>query len=133
MLLQVLPLSIARYRTFAHHHVPNAVIIFVDIIYLSNGLFNVLLFSITRPFLLPHDPPSCDFELASPVAGFPGIEDLNDGTNNEVPAVRIESPVPDRYSRPESDLVNGGILHWSPEGEAYVTNSQNPSTSSIGL
>lgn len=35
-MLTVLPLSIARYRTFAHHHVPFGVTIFVDCIYLSN-------------------------------------------------------------------------------------------------
>lgn len=53
---QVLPISIVRYSTFTHHHVPYAVTFFVDVIYLSNGLFNVLLFSNTRPDLLPHDP-----------------------------------------------------------------------------
>lgn len=31
-----------------------------DIIYLSSGLLNVLLFSFTRPYLLPHDPPTPD-------------------------------------------------------------------------
>ena len=133
MLLQVLPLSIARYRKFAHHNVPNAVTIFVDIIYLSNGLFNVLLFSITRPFLLPHDLPSPDIELASPVVGPAGIEELNEAADNEIPAVRLESPVPDRYSRPESDLVDNGILGWSPEGVAFVTNAQSRSTISVGL
>jgi len=55
-MLTVLPLSIARYRTFAHHDVPFDVTIFVDCIYLSNGLINVILFSLTRPYLLPHDP-----------------------------------------------------------------------------
>jgi hypothetical protein len=60
VILQILPLSIVRYSTFAHHHIPFAVIIFVDVIYLSLGLFNVLLFSTTRPLLLPHDPQSPD-------------------------------------------------------------------------
>jgi hypothetical protein len=46
-----------RYSAFAHHHIPQAATIFVDTIYLSSGLFNVLLFAFTRPFLLPHDPP----------------------------------------------------------------------------
>ncbi|KAI0247663.1 hypothetical protein BJV78DRAFT_1157059 [Lactifluus subvellereus] len=59
-ILTVLPLSIARYRDFAHHSVPSAGTIFVDIIYLSSGLLNVILFSTTRPFLLPHDPPTSD-------------------------------------------------------------------------
>jgi len=49
-----------RYSTFAHHHVSFVVLCFVDIIYLSLGLLNVLLFSFTRPYLLPHDPPIPD-------------------------------------------------------------------------
>jgi hypothetical protein len=53
-------LSIVRYSTFANHPIPFAITILVDIIYLSSGLFNVLLFSITRPFLLPHDLPIPD-------------------------------------------------------------------------
>ncbi|KAI0287246.1 hypothetical protein BC826DRAFT_60818 [Russula brevipes] len=55
--LTILPLSIVRYMTFAHHRVSFAVTCFVDIVYLSSGLLNVLLFSFTRPYLLPHDPP----------------------------------------------------------------------------
>ncbi|KAI0303462.1 hypothetical protein B0F90DRAFT_1375402 [Multifurca ochricompacta] len=53
----ILPLSVVRYSTFAHQHVPFGVVIFVDIIYLSSGFLNVALFAVTRPFLLPHDPP----------------------------------------------------------------------------
>ncbi|KAI9438712.1 hypothetical protein H4582DRAFT_192953 [Lactarius indigo] len=53
----VLPLSAVRYRISAHHNVPFGVIVFSDVVYLSSGLLNVLLFSITRPFLLPHDLP----------------------------------------------------------------------------
>ncbi|KAI0247661.1 hypothetical protein BJV78DRAFT_1243822 [Lactifluus subvellereus] len=59
-IVTVLPLSIARYRDFAHHRVPFAATISVDAIYLSSGLLNVILFSTTRPFLLPHDPPTSD-------------------------------------------------------------------------
>lgn len=125
MLSQILPLSIARYSTFAHHHVANAVIIVVDIIYLSNGLFNVLLFSITRPFLLPHDLPSSDIEL--PVTGPPRTEGLNDRA--DIPVMRHESPV----NRPEPDYVDGGTLRWSPDGVAYVANMESPSTVSAGL
>jgi hypothetical protein len=43
-----------------HHHIPSAITIFVDIIDLSSGLLNALLFSITRPILFPYDPPSPD-------------------------------------------------------------------------
>jgi len=127
MLSQILPLSIARYSTFAHHHVANAVIIVVDIIYLSNGLFNVLLFSITRPFLLPHDLPSPDIEL--PVTGPSGTEGLNDRADIQPPAMRHESPV----NRPEPDSVDGGPLRWFPDGVAYVANMESPSTVSAGL
>jgi len=131
MLSQILPLSIARYSTFAHHHVANAVIIVVDIIYLSNGLFNVLLFSITRPFLLPHDLPSSDIDL--PVTGPPRTEGLNDRADIQTPAVRHGSPV--NYHGPEPDPVGGGLgtLQWSPDGVAYVTNTESPSTVSVGL
>jgi len=55
-----MPVSVARYSAFAHHQVSFAVTCFVDIIYLSTGLLNVLLFSFTRPYLLPHDPAISD-------------------------------------------------------------------------
>jgi hypothetical protein len=102
-----------------------------DTIYLSNGLLDVLLFSITRPFLLPHDLPSSDIEHANLFAGPPGIENLNDRTDNEAPAVPLELPVRDDYFRPQSD--NGGALRWFPDGVTYLTSSQTPSTISAGL
>ncbi|KAI0247659.1 hypothetical protein BJV78DRAFT_1243814 [Lactifluus subvellereus] len=58
-ILTVLPVSItAPYRTLQHHRVPFAVTVFVDTICLSSGLLSVILFSTTRPFLLPHDTPT---------------------------------------------------------------------------
>jgi hypothetical protein len=131
VLSQILPLSIARYSTFAHHHVANAVIIVVDTIYLSNGLFNVLLFSITRPFLLPHDLPSSDIEL--PITGPPRSESLNDGADMGTPAPAMGHASPINYHGPEHDSVNGGTLQWSPDGMAYVVNTDSPSTVSVGL
>ena len=132
MLSQILPLSIARYRTFAHHHVAPAVTIVVDIIYLSNGLFNVLLFSITRPFLLPHDLPSSENEL--PVTAPSRSEGLDDSADVEIPAVRYESPVNQHWHGPEPDSVGGGTLRWTPDGVAtYITNVQSLSTDSVGL
>lgn len=129
MFSQILPLSIARYRTFAHHHVAPAVTIVVDLIYLSNGLFNVLLFSITRPFLLPHDLPSSDNDL--PVTGPSKSEGLHDSADIETPAVRYESPVSHRGPEPHSV---GGTLRWTPDGVAtYITNVQSLSTDSVGL
>ncbi|KAN0141394.1 hypothetical protein V8E53_001150 [Lactarius tabidus] len=59
-IVNVLPLSAVRYSSFTHHDIPFGVTVFTDMIYLSSGLLNVLLFSITRPFLLPHDLPKPD-------------------------------------------------------------------------
>ncbi|KAH9957384.1 hypothetical protein BGW80DRAFT_212203 [Lactifluus volemus] len=53
----VFPLSIVRYSTFADKSHPIFYHNLVDIIYLSSGLSNALLFSRTRPFMLPHDIP----------------------------------------------------------------------------
>src|ERR1700677_4644460 len=53
-------MSAVRYSSFTHHDIPFGVTVFFDMIYLSSGLLNVLLFSITRPFLLPHDLPKPD-------------------------------------------------------------------------
>ncbi|KAI9508438.1 hypothetical protein F5148DRAFT_1284056 [Russula earlei] len=82
-IIGVLPLSIVRYRTFAHHYIPSDAIIFVDIVYLANGLFNVILFSITRPFLLPHD-------LQSPHGSLevqPSEGPIHDAASNGPPSI----------------------------------------------
>lgn len=55
-------MSTVRYSSFTQHNVHFGVTVFADMIYLSSGLLNVLLFSITRPFLLPHDLPKPDDE-----------------------------------------------------------------------
>jgi hypothetical protein len=67
-------LSAVRYSSFKHHDVPFGVTVFTDIIYLSSGLLNVLLFSITRPFLLPHDQAKSDevSEIMVPCVGITG-------------------------------------------------------------
>jgi hypothetical protein len=112
-----LPVSIARYSTFAHHHVPYAVTIFVDMIYLSNGLFNVLLFSITRPFLLPHDPPNPNMTFHVMDTSLSGGPD--DGTDTDAYAHLREASLPNYYRlQPESsyDLT----LQWSTDGEASL-------------
>jgi len=96
----VVPLSAVRYSTFAHHYVPFGVIVFTDIIYLSSGLLNVLLFSITRPFLLPHDQPKSDevFDIVAPSIGI--VDSLHGesthqrwGTHELDQWPRSESPV----------------------------------------
>jgi len=52
-IVTVLPLAAARYREFAGHSPPFGVVIFADGLYLCSGLFNVLLYYYTRPYLLP--------------------------------------------------------------------------------
>jgi len=118
--LTVLPLSIARYLSFAHHHVPFGATVIVDIIYLASGLFNVLLFSFTRPFLLPHDLPSSDTESES------------NGTNTVPPAVPRDHP--DNYQlRPVVYSETGATLLSSETGYASgsgmgMTASPSPRT-----
>ncbi|KAI0053374.1 hypothetical protein FA95DRAFT_1481521 [Auriscalpium vulgare] len=53
-IITVLPLTVVRYSTFAGHHPPFAATVAVDTLFLLSGLLNVLLYVITRPFLLPH-------------------------------------------------------------------------------
>jgi len=110
-MLTVLPLSIARYRTFAHHDVPFGVTIFVDCIYLSNGLLNVILFSLTRPYLLPCDPqvpsmvvisepPPSVAIVGDPCSGGP-YEGTSTTPHDWCSNPRVESPTPCSFS--ESD------------------------------
>ena len=73
---------------------------FVDIIYLSLGLLNVLLFSFTRPYLLPHDPliPDATAESRPSIAiigTFPGIR----GVSNE----GGDTITPESYEFPRAD------------------------------
>jgi len=50
--LVVLPLSIARWLQFGHHHVPSAVTFFVVSMFYLSGAINVILFLVIRPELL---------------------------------------------------------------------------------
>jgi len=100
--LAILPLSIARYLSFAHHRVPFAVTICVDMIYLASGLFNVILFSFTRPFLLPHDPRSHNM---APKPTPPPISDLlhREHRGNGINIIALGTPrdFPIEYQRPQ--------------------------------
>lgn len=92
---QILPVSIVRYMSFAHHQVPSSVTFFVDSIYLSSGLLNVLLFSFTRPFLLPHDPPTpnATYEtLQVHVVGTSHSDGLDDHASNGGHVVSSREP-----------------------------------------
>ena len=95
------------------------------------GLLNILLFSFTRPYLLPHDPPILDVTLESPpsntaVGTFP-CEAFNEGPCTQTPEwygfPRTDSPISycdpaRRVSVPGSGVsthgklgVNNGSLH----------------------
>jgi hypothetical protein len=50
--LIVLPLTVARWLLFSHHHVPSAATFFAFSTFHLSGAINVLLFLITRPELL---------------------------------------------------------------------------------
>ncbi|KAI0080281.1 hypothetical protein K474DRAFT_299653 [Panus rudis PR-1116 ss-1] len=50
----VLPIAIVRWRSFMGLCVPWAATVIADVIFASSGVLNVLLYSVTRPNLLPH-------------------------------------------------------------------------------
>ena len=132
---QILPLSIARYSTFAHHHVPYAITIVVDIVYLSNGLFNVLLFSITRPFLLPHDLPSPTVTSKTLRAIDTSLGEVpNDGGHTQ--AYRYEflcHESPTNYHQPQHHYLCDMPLQWSGDGVAsYDVDVRDRLRGSIG-
>ncbi|VDB99743.1 unnamed protein product [Peniophora sp. CBMAI 1063] len=52
--ISVLPIAIARWTQFNHSDIPFAATVVCDMIYMSSGIFNVILYALTRPFLLPH-------------------------------------------------------------------------------
>ncbi|KAI6119803.1 hypothetical protein EV401DRAFT_1471348 [Pisolithus croceorrhizus] len=58
----VLPISAARFSQFWGHNVPYAVTTFADILFTLSGLFDTILYALTRPRLMPrrssHDPQS---------------------------------------------------------------------------
>ncbi|KAH9957453.1 hypothetical protein BC827DRAFT_1225967 [Russula dissimulans] len=121
--LAILPLSLARYLSFAHHYVPFAVTVFVDMIYLASGLFNVLLFSFTRPFLLPHDP---RIPNMAPKPKPPHIlhrEDQGNGVDTMPPATPREFAI--EYQRPPVHSTDEDTLLSSEAGscETRVNNS----------
>ncbi|TDL21358.1 hypothetical protein BD410DRAFT_789791 [Rickenella mellea] len=59
-IITVLPIAIVRWRVFVvgANSVPPEATFFADVLFSSSGLFNVLLFSVTRPSLLPRREPS---------------------------------------------------------------------------
>ncbi|KAH9048062.1 hypothetical protein EDB84DRAFT_1459112 [Lactarius hengduanensis] len=104
-IFNVLPLSAVRYSSFAHHDVPFGIIVFTDIIYLSSGLLNVLLFSITRPFLLPHDLPKPD-----------SVSDIMTSHSIKV------------ANSPRKDSAQGHELYQWPRSESPASHIQSDST-----
>jgi hypothetical protein len=49
----VLPIAVTRWLGFTGHQVPWAATVFADVVFASSGYLNVLLFTLTRPRLLP--------------------------------------------------------------------------------
>ena len=113
-LLPLCPLTllfVARYRTFVHHDVPFGVTIPFDYTYLSNSLLNVLLFSLTRRYQLPHATQLPSMAIISepspgvpvPVAGSSCSKGPYEGTRAlahewcDIP--QVESPTPTVFPR----------------------------------
>jgi len=119
-------LSIARYRTFAGHEVPFDVTIFVDCIYLSNGLFNVILFSLTRPYLLPHNPRVLNVMVDS---GDPWSDTAIGGSSSGGPYEGTSATAHEWWSNPQ--LGNPTLCCFS-ESERSVQGSVVPLDKKVG-
>jgi len=101
---------------------------FVDIIYLSNGLFNVLLFSNTRPNLLPQDPAKTEVALDGVVRSpqNEGLGEVNALTDEVQP--RHDSPT--NTHGPQLDWEGGETVRL-PVGVTYE-NLRRRSMDSLG-
>ncbi|KAH9954036.1 hypothetical protein BC827DRAFT_1245247 [Russula dissimulans] len=118
--LTILPLSIARYLYFSHHHVPFGATVVVDTIYLATGLFNVLLFSFTRPFLLPRrDLPSPLISLEPYNEPEPELEPEVQDDNTVPPAAPRQHPA--NYVRPM--VYSEGVETFLSSGTGYASGS----------
>ncbi|KAI0283560.1 hypothetical protein BC826DRAFT_1110128 [Russula brevipes] len=130
--LTILPLSIVRYSAFAHHHIPQAATIFVDTIYLSSGLLNVLLFSFTRPFLLPHDPPKPYSDLKTlhhiSIVGASSYEISIEGASTLSSGVPCPSPA---HHQRQPNSAGDGVLHGA-EIPLREMSRRNRSSESLG-
>lgn len=96
--ITVLPIAIVRFRAFHDQHVPFAATVVSDVLFSSSGLFNVILFALTRPSLLPrrnsqYDSQGISFSLRSRVT-----EDVGDRSY---------------VGRPPMAIARGGATHLS--------------------
>ncbi|KAI0274738.1 hypothetical protein BC834DRAFT_839809 [Gloeopeniophorella convolvens] len=106
-IITVLPLTAARYESFAGKHTPFGVTIFADGLYLASGLFNVLLYTYTRPFLLPHGNDSLEDQSIAIHSEFaPSQSDLPGSTIlGDVHALNSSpSPVPPKGGDPAYEV-----------------------------
>ncbi|KII93803.1 hypothetical protein PLICRDRAFT_171510 [Plicaturopsis crispa FD-325 SS-3] len=62
-IITVLPIAVARFMHFGGHGVPFPATAFSDILYVSSGILDVILFSFTRPTLLPDRYTDNDYSL----------------------------------------------------------------------
>ena len=54
---QTLPVAIVRWMAFNRIRVPFPATVFASVLFASSGVLNVILYSATRPKLIPHRPP----------------------------------------------------------------------------
>lgn len=62
---QIVPMTVSRFLAFAGTKTPFGVTVFSSLMFSSSGLFNVILFKITRPSLLPQPRPGMGFHTKS--------------------------------------------------------------------
>ncbi|KAH8102518.1 hypothetical protein BXZ70DRAFT_1006435 [Cristinia sonorae] len=61
--LSVLPIAIVRWDSFLGHCIPWPATVASDVIFACSGLLNVLLFTVTRPGLIPHRQSTQDISM----------------------------------------------------------------------
>ncbi|KAI6031655.1 hypothetical protein BKA83DRAFT_4203495 [Pisolithus microcarpus] len=67
-IIVVLPISAARFSQFRGGHVPFAVTTFTDTLFALSGLFDMILYALTRPALMPRRPPHDPKSTTGPMA-----------------------------------------------------------------
>ncbi|KAI6007237.1 hypothetical protein EDD15DRAFT_2209867 [Pisolithus albus] len=67
-IIVVLPISAARFSQFRGDRVPFAVTTFTDTLFALSGLFDMILYALTRPALLPHRPSHDPKSTTGPMA-----------------------------------------------------------------
>ncbi|KAH9066383.1 hypothetical protein EDB87DRAFT_714430 [Lactarius vividus] len=127
-IITVLPLAATRYSFFINGHTPPfGVTTFADGLYLASGLFNVLLYAYTRPFLLPHGGDSPDnqsisirSEFAQTRSNFPRSTILG---NTHVTHVIDRDPSPIEHKSADPAYDTPEMAHHQPGTFPITTHS----------